>query len=77
MKIVVWALVVLLIILHQDNWNWTNDALFLGFIPRGLAWHAGISIAASAVWYLATQVAWPEGVDVTESDVVGEGEASS
>lgn len=72
MKNVVWALVVLLIILHQDNWNWDKDTLVLGFIPVGLAWHAGISIAASTVWLLATLIAWPVDLEVSESDAAAE-----
>ena len=60
MKYFVWVLVVFLIVLHQDNWNWHKDDLIFGFLPIGLAWHAGISIAASCVWLLATMVAWPQ-----------------
>ena len=56
---VVWGLVVLLLILHQDNWNWENGTLVFGFIPMGLFYHAGISIAASVTWFLATIFAWP------------------
>lgn len=53
------GLVLLLLILHQDNWLWTDGTLVFGFIPIGLVWHAGISIAASATWLLATKIAWP------------------
>jgi len=53
------GLVIVLLILHQDNWLWHNDTLLFGFMPIGLAWHAGISIAASFTWFLATRVAWP------------------
>lgn len=57
--LIVAFLVVLLLIFHQDNWFWTDDRLFLGFMPIGLAWHAGISIGASLTWFLATKIAWP------------------
>ena len=63
MKYAVWILVLLLIILHQDNWNWDNETLVLGFLPMGLAYHAGISIAASIVWYLSTVFAWPQSLE--------------
>ena len=53
------ALVVLLLILHQDNWFWTDDTLVFGFMPIGLFWHACISIGASLTWALATVIAWP------------------
>lgn len=68
MKYVVWGLVLLLVILHQDLWNWNNDRLVLGFIPVTLAYHASISIAASVVWFMATRFAWPHHLedDTTE-----------
>lgn len=56
---VIVALVVLLIILHQDNWFWESDTLVFGFMPIGLFWHACISIGATLTWALATQIAWP------------------
>ena len=59
MKNVVWLLVIVLLILHQDNWLWENDKMVFGFMPIGLLSHAGISIAASIVWFLATVFAWP------------------
>jgi len=49
----------LLLILHQDNWFWTDDTLVFGFMPIGLFWHACLSIAASVTWFLATKIAWP------------------
>jgi len=52
-------LVVTLLILHQDNWFWTDGRLVFGFMPIGLVWHAGISIAASVTWFIATKIAWP------------------
>ncbi|MDB4756117.1 DUF3311 domain-containing protein [Pirellulaceae bacterium] len=63
MKNVVWGLVILLIILHQDFWFWTDKRIVLDFIPIGLFYHALISIAAGVTWYLATIYAWPEGLD--------------
>lgn len=59
MKMIVWALIVLLVILHQDNWYWESDYLVFGFMPIGLFYHACISIAAALTWLLATQIAWP------------------
>lgn len=63
MKSVVWGLVLLLVVVHQDLWFWNNDRLVFGFVPITLAYHAGISLAASIVWFLAIQFAWPEGLD--------------
>ena len=63
MKHVVWALVLLLAVIHQDVWFWNDDRLVFGFLPITLAFHAGISIAASVVWFMAIHFAWPEGLD--------------
>ena len=57
--LVIAVLVLVLVILHQDNWLWSDGTLVFGFIPIGLVWHAGISIAASITWFLATKIAWP------------------
>jgi hypothetical protein len=56
---VVWALVVLLAILHWDFWYWDDRTLVLGFLPIGLAYQAGFSLAAAAVWAAAVRFAWP------------------
>jgi hypothetical protein len=56
---VITTLVVLLLILHQDNWFWTSNTLLFGFLPIGLFWHACISIGATFTWFLATKIAWP------------------
>lgn len=63
MKYVIWLLVVVLIILHQDNWNWDDDTLVFGFMPITLLYHAGISVAAGVTWFLAVQFAWPSELD--------------
>ena len=57
--LIITILVLVLLILHQDNWFWTDDTIVLGFMPIALFWHACISIAASLTWYLATKIAWP------------------
>ncbi len=73
MKYFVWGLVLLLMVLHQDLWNWNNDRLVFGFIPLTLAYHAGISIAASIVWLMAALTAWPTNLE-DDSLVAGESE---
>ncbi|MEM6777448.1 MAG: DUF3311 domain-containing protein [Planctomycetota bacterium] len=57
--LVIAAAVIGLLILHQDNWFWTDETLVFGFLPIGLAWHAGISVGASVTWFAATKIAWP------------------
>ena len=60
MRLVVPIAVLLLLVLHQDYWQWGNDRLVLGFLPYSMAYHVGISIAAAAIGWLATRYCWPE-----------------
>lgn len=62
-RLIIAGLVILLIILHQDNWNWENTNLVFGFIPVTLFYQMCISFAASMVWLLATKIAWPEDLE--------------
>lgn len=67
MKKLVYGLLILLAVLHQDFWWWdTYDPLVFGFIPIGLAYHAGVSLAAAILWALAIRHCWPAGVDDDE-----------
>ena len=59
MKYVVWGMVLLLIVLHQDVWFWNDRTLVFGFMPITLFYHACISVAAGFTWFLATKFAWP------------------
>ncbi len=73
MKRIVIALIILLLILHQDFWWWDSiDPLVFGFIPISLAYHAGLSIAASIVWALAMKYCWPADVDIKDGEVLAE-----
>ena len=63
LALLVWGLVLLLLIVHQDNWFWDDNTLVFGFMPIGLLYHAGISVSAAFTWYLATLFAWPEELD--------------
>ncbi|TWT39565.1 DUF3311 domain-containing protein [Blastopirellula retiformator] len=66
MKYVVWSLVVILIILHQDFWNWDNANLVFGFIPVTLFYQVCISLGAGFTWFLAVQFIWPEKLEYIE-----------
>ncbi|MCR9120233.1 MAG: DUF3311 domain-containing protein [bacterium] len=59
MQYVVWGLVILLLLIHQDFWFWNDRTLVFGFMPVTLLYHAGISVAASITWLLAALFAWP------------------
>jgi len=59
MRYSVWILIIILIILHQDNWLWEDERLIFGFFPIALLHHAVISVCAGLTWFLATRFAWP------------------
>ena len=58
-KIFIWVLFVLLFTLHQDIWWWDDASLVLGFMPVGLAFHAGFSIGCAILGWAAIKYAWP------------------
>ncbi|MEZ5326289.1 MAG: DUF3311 domain-containing protein [Verrucomicrobiales bacterium] len=59
MKNLIIALVIVLVVLHNDIWFWTDESLLFGFLPVGLAYHAAFSISAALLWLIACKVAWP------------------
>ena len=63
MKLLTWILITGLIVAHHDFWNWHSDQILFGFMPIGLAYHVGISIAAALVWAFVCAFAWPQGVE--------------
>jgi len=68
MKRLIYGLIILLAILHQDFWWWDDgQTMVAGFIPIGLAYHAGVSVAAAALWALAVRYCWPHDVDEENS----------
>lgn len=63
MKRALWPAVIVLALLHHDFWFWNDTRLVFGFLPIGLAWHVGFSIAAGILWALASKYAWPEEIE--------------
>ena len=63
MKKVVYGLVVLLAIIHQDFWWWDNKKLVFVFMPLGLFYHALFSCMAAGVWAMAIKWAWPSEIE--------------
>ena len=54
------AAVAALYALHQDVWFWrTARPLVFGFLPVALAYHAAYCLAASALMWALTRLAWP------------------
>ncbi|MCG8407451.1 MAG: DUF3311 domain-containing protein [Phycisphaerales bacterium] len=69
MNYLIYGLIVLLAILHQDFWWWDDsETLVFGFIPIGLAYHAGVSLVASVLWALAVKFCWPSDIDELETE---------
>jgi hypothetical protein len=71
-KRIIFIVFVLLLLLHQDSWNWDNANLVLGFMPVGLFYHACYSLVAALFWGIVMEVAWP-----TELEEWAEGGAES
>lgn len=59
MKSVVYMLVILVAVLHQDFWLWDNSTLVFDFMPIGLAYHTLYSLVCAGLWALAVNYAWP------------------
>ena len=55
-------------LLHQDNWNWKKYDLVFGFLPTGLAYHAGYSILAAVMMAVLVKFAWPAHLDTIEPE---------
>lgn len=73
MKYVISSLIVLLLIVHQDNWFWDDTTLVFGFMPVGLMYHACISLGAGIAWYLATKFCWPAELETHSPPSADEG----
>jgi len=62
-------------VLHQDFWNWKNaEPLILGFLPIGLAYHAGYSILAAILMAVLVWIAWPSHLEDTRPNKPSEPE---
>jgi len=53
-------------VLHQDFWNWKSTDIIFGFLPVGLAYHAGYSILATLMMAVLVKFAWPEHLEQSE-----------
>ena len=67
-----WLLVVAVIVvylLHQDYWNWTNKTLVLGVLPVGLAYHAFYCVLAALLMAALVKFAWPAHLEMPETEM--------
>jgi len=52
---------------HQDLWNWNSpEPMIFGFLPAGLAYQAGYSIACSLLMAALVITAWPKELEDTQ-----------
>ena len=64
-RVLIFVAIAALYLLHQDVWFWrTARPLVFGFLPMGLAYHAAYCLAAAALMWGLTKVAWPAHLDV-------------
>jgi hypothetical protein len=61
------SLIIGVYLLHQDFWNWKKaEPLVFGFLPAGLAYHAGYSILAAMLMAVLVKFAWPRHLEETQ-----------
>lgn len=68
MKWLLTLLVIVVYLLHQDFWLWSDRSLVFGVLPVGLAYHAGYSILAACMMALLVKYAWPADLERTVPD---------
>lgn len=72
-KLLISSLVFAVFLLHQDCWNWQKAEPFVfGFLPAGLAYHAGYAVLAAIMMALLVKFAWPTDLDRIESKLEDE-----
>jgi hypothetical protein len=68
-KLLLSLLILAVFLLHQDCWNWKKAGPFVfGFLPVGLAYHAGYAILAAVMMAVLVKFAWPKELDRFESE---------
>lgn len=73
MRYIFWILVIVLLVAHQDYWQWERNELLFGFMPYTMAYNIGISIATALLWIFVCTFMWPNELD----DVQPETDADS
>jgi hypothetical protein len=70
LKVILLTVLILVVyVVHQDSWNWTlTEPLVFGFLPVGLAYHAGYSVLAAVLMAVLVRFAWPKHLEQAESE---------
>jgi hypothetical protein len=67
-KFLLFLLVLLVYVAHQDVWNWHKaDPMIFGFLPIGLAYHAGYAIVCSVLMAILVKTVWPKYLELEET----------
>lgn len=69
MKWLLTLMVIAVLAVHQDSWNWKDSSLVFGFLPKGLAYHAGFSILAAVTMATLVKFAWPSHLEEVQSEI--------
>jgi len=64
---ILYAALLLLFLLHNDLWLWSDSRLVLG-LPAGLTYHIGYCLVVSLVMALLVRHAWPRQPGDRKSD---------
>ena len=59
-SVITWVLVLGLLVLHQDYWQWERNDIVFGFVPYTMAYNIGISVATAALWIIVCNFFWPD-----------------
>jgi uncharacterized oligopeptide transporter (OPT) family protein len=70
--LLLYAALATLYLLHNDLWLWNDPSLVLG-LPVGLVYHVVFCLATSAVLALLVTYAWPDDLEVADSEMRREG----
>lgn len=71
-KFLLFLLIAAVYVAHQDIWNWkTSSPMLFGFLPVGLAYHAGYSIVCAILLAILVRFAWPKHLETEETSAPG------
>ena len=59
MKVLAYILLLILFVLHQDFWLWTDRSIVLQFLPVGMAYHVGYTLVTAGLWVFVIKALWP------------------
>jgi hypothetical protein len=72
-KFLLFVFIVLVYVVHQDFWNWkASEPMVFGFLPIGLAYHAGYSVLCAILMAVLVKFAWPTHLESENTSGVNE-----